>query len=71
MKTSFHKFMASNAVNKVELSNNELIQVQMGAKEDLIKLIGLVRHGAFHRVEYFLKWAIPGLLFFSLSFQHS
>jgi hypothetical protein len=31
--------MASNAVNKVELSNNELIQVQMGAKEDLIKLI--------------------------------
>ena len=39
MKTSFHKFMASNAVNKVELSNNELIQVQMGAKEDLIKLI--------------------------------
>jgi len=40
MKTSFHKFMASNAVNKVELSKNELIQVQMGAKEDLIKLIG-------------------------------
>ena len=39
MKTSFHKFMASNAVNKVELSKNELIQVQMGAKEDLIKLI--------------------------------
>jgi hypothetical protein len=31
--------MASNAVNKVELSKNELIQVQMGAKEDLIKLI--------------------------------
>jgi uncharacterized coiled-coil DUF342 family protein len=31
--------MASNAVNKVELSNVELIQVQMGAKEDLIKLI--------------------------------
>ena len=40
MKTSFHKFMASSAVNKVELSKNELIQVQMGAKEDLIKLIG-------------------------------
>ena len=40
MKTSFHKFMASNAVTKVELSKNELIQVQMGAKEDLIKLIG-------------------------------
>jgi len=32
--------MASSAVNKVELSKNELIQVQMGAKEDLIKLIG-------------------------------
>jgi fructose-specific phosphotransferase system component IIB len=39
MKTSFEKFMASSAVNKVELSKNELIQVQMGAKEDLIKLI--------------------------------
>lgn len=39
MKTSFHKFMASNAINKVELSTNELIQVQMGAKEDLMKLI--------------------------------
>ena len=31
--------MASNAINKVELSTNELIQVQMGAKEDLMKLI--------------------------------
>jgi chromosome segregation ATPase len=31
--------MASSAVNKVELSQSELIQVQMGAKEDLIKLI--------------------------------
>jgi fructose-specific phosphotransferase system component IIB len=31
--------MASSAVNKVELSNAELIQIQMGAKEDLIKLI--------------------------------
>jgi polyhydroxyalkanoate synthesis regulator protein len=39
MKTSFEKFMASTAVNKVELGKAEMINVQLGAKEDLIKLI--------------------------------
>lgn len=39
MKTSFEKFMASSAVNKVELGKAEMINVQLGAKEDLIKLI--------------------------------
>ena len=43
MKTSFEKFMASNAVKSVELNkvemSSEMISVQLGAKEDLIKLI--------------------------------